>query len=320
MTATVQATGVRDRQPAGGPGVVRPRRRRRSGLIAAYLTLVPSVGLLVLYVFYPFLRGLPDALYRYDGGTVDDFVGLGNFRALLSDPYLVPAFRNILLLMAVNAFTAITVSLFVAWLIHHVASTRLRYVFRNVVMLPAVVPTVVLLLVWTQLLAQDGAVNRMLGALGLHSLEHAWLGEPGWVLVGIMVVNFPWTNGIYTLMYCAALDEVPIELYEAAKLDGAGTWQIFRNVEAPAVRGQTRMLLNLSVLTGLQSYESVIVMTQGGPYDSSDVPGLLVYKDAFQFSEFGYGMAMAVLILGITIVMYALIALTMRRRTKDATR
>jgi ABC-type sugar transport system permease subunit len=266
-----------------------------------------------LYVFYPFLAGLPKAFYNYDGGTIDTFVGFQNFRNLWSDPYLVDAFRNALIIMAFSTFAAITMSLFVAWLIHHVPSARLRYIFRNLVMAPSVVPTVVLLLVWTELLAPNGGVNQVLSAIGLGSIQPAWLGEPGWVLAGILLASFPWINGIFTLMYCAALDNIPAEMYEAAKIDGAGIWATFWHIEAPAVRSQTKMLLLLSVLTGLQSYESVMVMTKGGPFDSSDVPGLLVWKDAFSYSEFGYATAMAVLILAATAALYTLIAVTLRK-------
>lgn len=292
----------------------RAGRRPIRPLLFAYGMLLPAVALVAIFIIYPFVNGISKAFFAYDGSSVDQFNGIDNFVAMAKDPLILPAFRNVLILLAAGTAQALVVPLLAAWLIHHLKSDRLRYLFRNAVMIPAVVPSVVLMLVWVQFLSNGGAVNRVLTAVGLHSATKDWFHDPMWVLVGLMIVNFPWLNGINTLLYLAALGEVPGELYESARLDGAGRWRIFRGIELPHVKSLSRILVLLSVLAGLQGYEGILIMTQGGPFDSSDVPGLLLYKNAFQFSQFGYASAIGLVMYLVTLILYGIFSLLTRSR------
>jgi raffinose/stachyose/melibiose transport system permease protein len=278
--------------------------------------LIPSVGLALVFLVWPFLQGAVKALYRYNGGNVDIFIGLGNFERLLADPLFGRALVNGLLLTSVWILQAISVPLAAAWMVHHFRSERLKYVFRVLVMLPVMVPTVVGFLLWMQFLAQDGLVNRVLGGLGLDGLQHSWLGDPSTVLIGLVLVGFPWLGGINCLLYLAAFGGIPKELYEAAAIDGAGRWRTFRWIEGPFVVPQTIIIFVITLIVGLQNYESIYIMTRGGPADASVVPGLLLFRNAFSYGQFGYATAIGLAVVAVIVAVLG-VGFGMRRQFSE---
>ncbi|WP_375386269.1 carbohydrate ABC transporter permease [uncultured Microbacterium sp.] len=268
----------------------RSKVRRRQALFA-YAMLIPSATALLLFLVWPFIQGASKAFFKYNGGNVDIFVGFDNFVRLFSDPLFFLSLRNGLLLTAVWMVQAVVVPLWCAWMVHHFTSERLKYTFRVLVMLPVMVPTVVVFLLWIQFLATDGAVNRVLEGVGLGAFTQSWLGDPNTVLVGLLLVGFPWLGGINCLLYLAAFGNIPKELYEAGALDGARAGVLFRKVEYPFVAPQTRIILVITLVAGLQNYENVFIMTHGGPADASVVPGILLFRNAFAYGQFGYATA-----------------------------
>ncbi|WP_159622600.1 carbohydrate ABC transporter permease [Ruania rhizosphaerae] len=258
--------------------------------------LTPALAFVAVFIAYPLLRGFYKSFFDYNGGNVDRFVGMKNYIELFNDPAVLPSFVNVFWLTVALMLNQVGVAFIAAWLIHHLRSARLQYAFRIVVMVPAVVPTIVGFLIWSQFLSVDGAVNRILGALGAEWLIGNWLGDPDRVIIGLILVGLPWLNGINCLLFLAGLENIPGERYEAARLDRASRWQILRYMEIPAVLPQMIVLGVLAVVLSLQSYENVYVLTGGGPFDSSNVPGLLLFKNAFTYGRFGYANAIGVLL------------------------
>lgn len=292
-----------------------PHRRRQ--LAFAYGMLVPSLALVGVFLAWPFAQGAVKAFYAYNGGNVDVFIGFENFERLAQDPLFWRALQNGVLLTAVWIVQAIVVPLAVAWTVHHFQSERPKYVFRVLVMLPVIVPTVVGFLLWVQFLATDGLVNRILGAVGLETLQRSWLGDPDAVLIGLLLVGFPWLGGINCLLYLAAFGNVPKELYEAGAIDGAGWWRTFRKIEYPFVAVQTRIIFVLTLVAGLQNYENIYIMTRGGPADASVVPGLLLFRNAFSYGQFGYATAIGLATVLAILVILAVANLTRRELRRN---
>ncbi|HUR02946.1 MAG TPA: sugar ABC transporter permease, partial [Nonomuraea sp.] len=171
-----------------------------------------------------------------------------------------------------------------------------RNVLRVLLFAPAVITPVATGYLWQYLLAPNGAVNQLLGGIGLASWRQNWLGDPDlalWTVVGVVVWQF---SGYSMVIFLAGLQGVPQDVIEASKIDGAGAFRRFRYVVRPALAPAITINLMLSVIGGLKLFDQVWVMTQGGPGDATDTMSTLIYKNAFQFNDFGYGIAMALVL------------------------
>ena len=211
------------------------RERRRRGLLSRvyqarvlYLMVLPTMVLVGLFQWLPLLSGLGYTFYRYDGFR-STYVGLGNFEQMLRDPALKASIGNVLTLVLARVAIVVTVPLGVALLIYHLKSERWRYWYRVGFVLPMVVPTVVVYLLWSWILEYEGVVNTLLRALGLGGAARAWLGDADLALYAMVAVGFPWVGAFNMLIYLAGLQGVSPELYESARLDGAGAWNQFRS-------------------------------------------------------------------------------------------
>jgi len=293
--------------PRAGSAHRKQTAERLMQALLPYVLVLPLAAVLGVFVLYPFGQAVYRSFTEWNGANIDEFVGLANYQTLLTDdPLFWPSVRNGVLLTTAFVAQAVLLPLGTAWMIHHLRSDRIQYWLRILLLVPAVVPTVVGFLVWSQFLQPDGLVNRLLGAVGLDSLSHNWLGDTEVVLLALILVGFPWLNGANTLIYLAGMLTIPSDLYEAARMDGAGRWRTFWRIELPLLRGQTRLLVILSVILGLQNYDNVFLLTQGGPADASVVPGLLLYNNAFRYGQYGYAAAIGVLLFIIIFVLTVL--------------
>ncbi|GGD88873.1 carbohydrate ABC transporter permease [Paenibacillus nasutitermitis] len=280
-----------------------------------YLFLVIPFAFIGLFILYPFIRGFQVSLLEWSGGAKSTFVGLDNYKKLfMNEPLLGRAVKNILILTAASVAQAVGVSFVLAWTIHHIRNARSKYAFRILVIVPSLIPAVVGYLLWKKFYDPDGLVNRLLGVVGLDNLQQAWLGDTAVVVTAIALAGFPWVNGANTLIYLAGFLQIPKEMYEAAKMDGATVWRTLLHVEIPMIAGQTRILFLLSLIFSLQNYDNVFLLTQGGPMDASVVPGILLYKNAFVFGDYGYASAIGVFIFSFV---FLLTLISMRMSKKD---
>ena len=284
--------------------------------------IAPGVLILSAFMFWPFLQAFHKSFFNYNGRSVDIFVGIDNYVDLWQNTAFLRSLLTGLTLTIWFVAISIVVPLLVAWLIHHMRSERVRYAFRIAVMVPAVVPTVVGYLLWLRFLSPDGAVNTALRGIGLDVLAVNWLGDPSTALFGLMLVGFPWLNGINTLLFLAAFSHISRDIYESAEIDGARRGRVFFQIELPAVWPQVQVLAVIAVILGLQNYENVFIITGGGPQDSTLVPGLLLFRTAFTYGQFGYANAIGVtiflIILGLLMLMNAgRVAPIVRRLVKE---
>lgn len=272
-------------------------------------------ALLIVFVFVPFYRAILDSLTDWDGFSDPVFIGIENYRKLLfEDPAFREALWHVSILTAVFVVQSVCVALGVAYLIHHLRSRRAKNLATVLVMVPSVAPTVAMYLLWSSFLQPNGLVNVLLRALGLGSLEQDWLGDGNVVLAALMLVGFPWLNGLNTLILLSGFLAIDRNLYEAASIEGAGRWAIFRYVELPALRPQISLLALIGVIIALQNYEVVFLLTQGGPGNSSTVPGMELYNNAFRYGDFGYASAIGVILFAVILLVAALSRLASHRR------
>ena len=223
------------------------------------------------------------------------WIGIENYQEMFANPHFAAAIRN----TAVHAAFVIPTVIVVGFVLGYFLSLRLRghRVFRLVFFAPAMLSVAAIALIFQGFLSPDGAVNDLLRTVGLGDFTHSWLVEPGTALASIIVIDIWAGIGFYAVLFYAALSGVPGELYEAARLDGAGHGVMLRDIAYPSVRRFVHlgiMLLFLYVLVG--SAPNIVLLTQGGPGDKSVTLGYYLYQQAFNVQKYGYSQAVGVVV------------------------
>ncbi|GAA4491245.1 sugar ABC transporter permease [Actinoallomurus oryzae] len=272
----------------------RPSRRRRRARAPGWF-LLPALVLYAFVVLVPSVRGAGYAFTDWDGlNPVKHFVGLGNFRQMWSDPAARGALRQTLIIAVAITVVQNALGLALAMGVHSLIKSR--FVLRVLLFAPAVMTPVVTAALWKYMLAPDGAINGLLDGVGLGSWQQNWLGRGDLALasvIGVIVWQFA---GYSMVIFLAGLQGIPAEIHEAAAVDGAGAWQRFRRIVLPLLAPATTINLMLSIIGGLKLFDQVWVMTAGGPGNATETLSTLIYKNAFQFNEYGYSVAIAIVL------------------------
>jgi len=256
---------------------------------------LPAMLLFTFVVLVPSARGIYYAFTDWDGLDPSlSFIGLDNFRQMSRDPDAVQAIRHTLLIAVSITIIQNGVGLLLALGVN--TMIRSRNVLRVFLFAPAVITPIVTAYLWRNLLGPDGAVNSLLSAVGLSSWQQDWLGDPQlalWSVVGVIVWQFA---GYSMVIFLAGLQSVPREIYEAADMDGAGPVRRFWSVTRPLLAPAFTVNLMLSIIGGIKLFDQVYALTNGGPGHATDTISTLIYKDAFTLGEFGYSIALAVVL------------------------
>jgi raffinose/stachyose/melibiose transport system permease protein len=278
-----------------------PIRRR---VAPPWWFMAPALLLFAFVVLVPSARGVYYAFTDWDGLDPDfSFIGLENFTDMMSDPDALQSIWHTLLIAVAITVIQNGIGLLLALGVN--TMIRTRNVLRVLLFAPAVVTPIVTAYLWRNLLGPDGAVNSLLGALGLASWRQDWLGDPDlalWMIVLVVVWQFA---GYSMVIFLAGLQSVPREIYEAAAIDGSGSlrrfWSIIRPLLAPAIT----INLMLSIIGGIKLFDQVYALTGGGPGHATDTISTLIYKDAFTLGEFGYSISLAVVLTAIVAIVSA---------------
>jgi raffinose/stachyose/melibiose transport system permease protein len=256
-------------------------------------------------MLYPIGRAVQISLYEWDGLTVGTWVGLANYGEVLTDPGLRAAFGHALVLILFYSVVPLGIGLVLAATLHR-GNVRGLGFFRTVVFLPQVIAMVVVAVAWRQIYAPNGDLNALLRAIGLEQLARPWLGDYAFALPSVGFIGTWVSMGLVTVLLLAGMAQIPTELYEAARLDGAGVVREFFAITLPAVRPQIAVALTLTIIAALKTFDLVYVTTSGGPGGSTTVPSYEVYRHAFQLGEVGtaaaIGITLTVLIFLINLV------------------
>lgn len=262
------------------------------------LCVIPTLILFSLFVIYPTMRVFFISFYRWSGISNNPvFVGLENYRNLLQDKTLGIAFRNTIFLMVIVPIVTMIFALILAVLLTE-GKVRGKNFYRINLFFPNVLSMVVISVLWSQIYHPTmGIINKLLGLVGLDSLQHAWLGEGATVMWAIAVTMIWQAVGYYMVLYIAGIDSIPKSLYEAATVDGASGLKRFFYITIPMLWEVIRVTF-VFMLSGVLFMSFIIsrVMTDGGPNKKSEVLLTYMYSQAFQNANFGYAMAIAVII------------------------
>jgi raffinose/stachyose/melibiose transport system permease protein len=291
--APAPARPVTTRRRQGPPG--EPRR-------VAYLYVLPAFVFFAGFMAWPLIHGIWLSFYEWDGLTVGTWVGLDNYHSVLTDPELREPFLHSLILLVFFSAIPIVVGLALAGLMMR-ARLRGMAFFRTVLFLPQVIAMVVVAIAWGHIYEPQGPLNDALKTVGLDDLTQVWLGDPSWALVSVGIVGSWVGTGLCLVLFLAGLSKVPRELYESARLDGAGPVREFLNVGLPQLRGELAVAMTLTMIAALRTFDLVYVMTpNGGPSRSTAVPSYEVYKRAFIDGEVGTAVTVALVLTAIILI------------------
>ncbi|MBL8131770.1 MAG: sugar ABC transporter permease [Anaerolineae bacterium] len=280
-----------------------------------YLMVLPTVVMLLVFFYYPAIKGFLTS-FQYVDVRGAQWVGLDNYERLFNDVRLIQSFRNLIFLAVFNVVVVTTLPLLVAALIFRVKNMSAQYWWRIVFVIPIVVPAVASILVWRWMYSADGGLNILLSAVGLGDLTRSWLGDRDVVMWALAFTNFPWVAGINFLIYYAGLQDISQEVLDASVVDGATSLRRFYSIELPLLRPQMRLLVLLTLIYWMRSFELPMIMTNGGPGFASMVPGLRMYYAINRDFDLGYGSAIGTILFLIVLVI-TLLQLRLTRTRDD---
>ncbi|TYB59233.1 sugar ABC transporter permease [Nonomuraea sp. PA05] len=259
--------------------------RFRHGYVA------PAALLVAALLYAPFVWTAYLSLTRYDGLESPVWVGLANFAKLFDDPALLTSTRNTLIWVVGTMVLPVGLGLLVAVLSYDIRGGAW---FRVPFMLPYALSGAGLAMVWSPILSHDGIANLLLG------VDTAFLQEAPTNTFAMLAV-WTWQQlGVNTLLFVVGLQSIPREPIEAARLDGASGWRLFRHVIWPLMRPLTAVVVGLALVSSLKTFDIVWVLTQGGPGRNSETLAVTMYKETFVASDYGYGSAVAVMLTVVT--------------------
>jgi raffinose/stachyose/melibiose transport system permease protein len=276
-----------------------------------YGIILPSMVLLLTFVYLPVVWAFSKSLYEFEVGGQSTYVGLANYREYLTlDPTCWPSVLNMLLLTMFAVTVRLTAPLIVAKLIHSLPRERWRHFYRVLFLAPIVVPGVAVQLIWQGMIySDDGMLNSILRGLNLSGWTHGWLSDPHTALAAVMFVGFPFVGGFEVLIYYAGLSAIPESVNEAALLEGCTGVSKFFRIDVPLILSQLKLIALLTIIGGMQGFEGLFILTRGGPGFKTTVPGLWMYYNAFSFQRMGYACAIGVLLF---LAIFALTLLNLR--------
>lgn len=280
----------------------------------AYLLLAPLLIGLIVFCYYPPLSGLYHSFFDWNVTGEAKFVGLDNFRELFSDRVFLNSIPTLLKLGLPCLVISVVVPLVMAELIFAVKNSKMKYIYRVLVLLPMVAPGLIYTLIWEKIYdPQLGLLTTILRALGLVDPDQIinWLGDPNLVIPALIFKGFPWIGGTAVLIYMAGLMEISSDVIEATVLDGCGTFKRIFYIDLPQLMGQVKYFLVFGLIGVIQDYNNQLLITEGGPGYTTYVPGYYMYVKAFTAGRMGYASAVGFVMF---IVIFILTLLIMKPR------
>ncbi len=280
------------------------QRRKWGEWLTGYAFLAPSFIILAVFTYFPVAYALGLSLFKWRIMRGEPtFNGLTNYELLLTSEDFWQAIGNTIYFAVGSIPTNMAIALGIAMLLNR--EIQGRAIYRTAYFLPTVTSMVAVSVVWMWIYHPDvGLMNYLLNFFQIPAIR--WLNDPRWAMPALILLGIWKGVGYNIIIYLAGLQNIPQHLYEAAQIDGANRWQVFRNVTWPLLTPTTFLILIMAVINSFQAFTEFHVMTQGGPLGSTTVIVYYLYQQAFQQFNMGYGSALAIvlflIILGLTLI------------------
>lgn len=275
--------------PQGAPAapVMRRLRRRFRGSGSGYVLVLPAMVAAIAFLYVPMALSAYWSFTDFNGLLPPRWVGLANYRGLITDPLFLQAVRNTVVFVGLGQGIGPVLGLASALLLNN--KLRFRGLFRTAYFVPVMTSLVVVATIWKMLLNSNGLVNVMLGYF--HLPTTSWLSNPSTALPSVIAASVWQGFGFETVIFLAALQAIPREYYEAALVDGANAWQRFRHITLPGLRRTIIFVYVIGIIQSSQVFDQVFVMTQGGPLESTNT---IVNELINRFNSLQLGQASAI--------------------------
>lgn len=309
--ATVAPSEAHASGGAAAPRAPRPRRRPRR--FVGLLYVLPAAAVYFYFAIWPTLTTVGLSFMTWDGIVPARWAGLDNYTRIFTDTTLLNAIVHSLVLIVFFAVIPVIVGLMLTALLTQKIRHGMTF-FRVVFFLPQVLPLVVVGITWRWLYSENGVVNQFLSTIGLGDITRAWLGDYDLALIALGLIG-TWTmSGLCMVLFLSGAQKIDPQYYEAATLDGAGAFRQFISITLPELRKEITIAAVITTIAALASFDLVFVTTNGGPANQTTVPGLLVYRLAFNEGNIGGASALAVTLSVIVIGIVTLIRYIAREK------
>ena len=318
MTATMQPKSEAAEAPRRGkrtPGTGENTRPRRGPMqFGHWWWALPGIALVFAIHYVATGIGGFFAFTNWTGIGSFKITGWTNFEAIFKDPTKLGALSNTLFLAFGSVLLGNIAGLVIALGLNRVLKTR--YILRTLFFMPVVLSPLATAYIWKYIFDFDGPLNAFLTAIGAGDQAKPWLADPQWAIWTVLVVLVWSSTGFAMVIFMAGLAGVPVEVEEAAAIDGANLWQRFRNVTLPAIRPAVAIATTLGIVQGLRVFDPIMALTGGGPAGATETLATLVYKQAFALGNFGGGAALA-LVLAAIILIFAVLQQRLTRSNPE---
>lgn len=278
------------------------KRSATENPVITWLYLTPWIITLLLFWLYPLIYSLYLSFTKYSTLSNETvFIGFDNYKSLFNDTVFLKALSNTLIsVVGTIPFTTICA---LALAIALNQNIRWKNFYRSAYFIPSVTSIVVLSLIFTNLFSHDGYLNSLLKFIGIPYPKEGWLMNTGTALLAIMGMDVWIAIGYYVILFLAALQTIPSELYEASSLDGADNWNQFKNITLPSLKPMLLFIIVINTIRSFQVFTEIYVMTKGGPLNSTTTLVYQVFENAFEKSDkMGYASAIAYVVFLIILV------------------
>ncbi len=278
------------------------------------ITLLPALLLYSAFVIVPIFWSAYYGLFDWSGISDATFIGLDNFKEVITNLIFWKSFKNNLIIVAASVFGQIPIALGFALLLRKNGLFQ-RFV-RSAIFFPMVVSTVVVGLIWSYIYhPQFGIVNTILNAVGLESWSRAWLADPK-VNMYAVAVPIIWNYiGPYLIIFIASIQNIPSEIEEAASIDGATGFRKLFNITLPMMWTTIMVAVVLAISGSLKAFDQIYIMTGGGPAQSTELMATYMYNNTFLIYRYGYGSAISTMIIVLSLIIIGISQVVMRRRS-----
>ncbi|WMV76085.1 sugar ABC transporter permease [Geobacillus thermodenitrificans] len=271
-----------------------------------WLGILPALLIYTVFAILPILQSFYYSLMKWNGISEMTFVGLANFVELLKDSDFWNSVKNNILVVLASVFGQVPIALLIAILLNRkLKGSRL---FRTIGFLPVVLSTVVISITWNLVYnSKYGLINEFLRSIGLDFLTQNWLGDSDLALYSVLVVIVWQFVGLYLIIFLAALQNIPNEVLESAKIDGASEWVTTWKITIPMIWDTILVAIVLCISGSLKTFDLIYVMTNGGPAHSTEVMAIYMFNETFKNFNYGYGSAVSVFIFLFSLVLIVIV-------------